>query len=35
MEKIKQWIVAHKVWSIVIASVLVVAIALSIALPKF
>ena len=33
MEKIKQWIVAHKVWSIVIASVLVVAIALSIALP--
>lgn len=33
MGKFKQWIVAHKVWSIVIASVLVVAIALSIALP--
>lgn len=33
MEKIKQWIVSNKVWSIVIASVLVVAIALAIALP--
>lgn len=33
MGKIKQWIVAHKVWSIVIASVLVVAISLSITLP--
>ncbi len=33
MGKIKQWIVSNKVWSIVIASVLVVAIALAIALP--
>lgn len=33
MEKIKQWIVSNKVWSIVIASALVVAIALAIALP--
>ena len=33
MEKIKQWIVSNKVWSIVIASVLVVAITLAIALP--
>lgn len=33
MGKIKQWIVAHKVWSIVIASVLVVSITLSISLP--
>lgn len=33
MEKIKQWIVSHKVWSIVIASVLAVGITLAIVLP--
>lgn len=33
MEKFKHWIVAHKVWSIIIASVLVVSIVLAISLP--
>lgn len=33
MGKIKQWIIAHKLWSIIIASVLVVGITLSISLP--
>lgn len=33
MEKIKQWIVSHKLWSIVIASALVVCITLAIVLP--
>ncbi len=33
MEKFKQWIVSHKLWSIIIASALVVCIALAIVLP--
>lgn len=33
MGKFKQWIIAHKLWSIIIASVLVVGITLSIVLP--
>lgn len=33
MGKIKQWIVLHKLWSIIIASALVVAITLSVVLP--